>query len=70
VTDGCFQRFNPERASVLCEPRDGGREIIHFARDRSAAWRGLPIRPAVPDAERVRSDIIFDEPLVSIAEKP
>ena len=70
VTDWCFQRFNPERASVFSEPRDGGRDIIHFARDRSAAWRGLPIRRAVPDAEPVRPDIIFDEPVVSMAEQP
>ena len=69
VIDGCFQWFTPERASVFFEPRDGGREVIHFERDRSAAWGGLPLRRAVPDAERVRPDIIFDEPFGSRPEK-
>ena len=70
VADGCLQRFKPERASIFFEPRDSGSEIIHFETDRSAAWGGLPIRCAVPDPERVRPDIVFDEPLVSLSEKP
>lgn len=70
VADGRLQRFKPERASVFSGPRDGGIEIIHFETNRSAARGRLPIRCAVPDAERVRSDIVFDEPLVSFSEKP
>lgn len=70
VANGCLQRFKPERASVCLEPRDRGSEIIHFETDRSAARGRFPIRCAVPHAERVRSDIVFDEPLVSFSEKP
>ena len=70
VADGCLQRFKPERASIFFEPRDRGREIIHFETDRSAARGRFPIRCAVPDPERVRPDIVFDEPLVSLSEKP
>ena len=70
VANGCLQRFKPERASVCLEPHDRGSEIIHFETDRSAARGRFPIRCAVPDTERVRPDVVFDEPLVSLSEKP
>ncbi len=70
VANGRLQRFKSEWASVFFEPRDGGSEILHFETDRSAARGRFPIRCAVPDPERVRPDIVFDEPLVSLAEKP
>jgi hypothetical protein len=70
VANGRLQRFKSEWASVFFEPRDGGSEILHFETDRSAARGRFPIRCAVPDPERVRPDIVFDEPLVSLSEKP
>lgn len=70
VTDGCLQRFKPERAKVLLEACNGRGEIFHFETDRPAAWGRLPIRCAVSDAERVRPEIVFDESLVSLAKKP
>ncbi len=69
VADGCFQRFKAERALVFLKACDSRVEIFYFETDRPAAWRGLPIRCAVPDPERVRLDIVFDEPLVSLSEE-